>query len=210
MDALLSYVVALLTAYGPWLVFVITLIETAAFVGLLVPAEPTVLLAAFLADRGVFALREVALATFFGGLTGDQIGYFLGRFAGRRAVRSGGRLGRLWGRYEPGAAALFRRHSNLGVSVARLLSFIRTLMPWFAGMSEMRYGRFLLYDILGVACWAAGSIALGYAAGESWRVVADLLGGATAAAIFIALLVGFVVVRRRRRLLGRVLDAGEA
>lgn len=206
MDVLLDTIVELLVAYGPWLVFVVTLAETAAFVGLLIPAEATVLVAAFLADRGVFSLTSVALATFLGGFVGDQIGYALGRFGGRRVIREEGWLGRVWRRYERGADLLFRRHSVVAVSIARFISFVRTLMPWFAGMSGMNYGRFLLYDIIGVLGWGAASIALGYAAGESWRAVADLLGTAAAVIIFVALLIAFVVARRKRRLLTKMTE----
>ena len=124
----------------------VSLAETAIFVGLLVPAEATVLVAAFLAGRGVFAVEAIFAAAFAGGLIGDQIGYLLGRFGGARIAARGGRLGRLWRRYEQATGALFRRRSALAVTLARFISFVRTLMPWFAGMTGMSYGRFLVYE----------------------------------------------------------------
>ncbi len=199
MEALLQEIVALLIAAGPWVVFAAVAVETAVFVGLLVPAEATVLLAAFLADRGYFALGDILAATLFGGFVGDQTGYLLGRHGGARIAARGHGLGRLWRRYEIATAHLFRRHSALSVTLARFLSFIRTLMPWFAGMSRMPYGRFLVYDVLGVLGWGIGSVAIGYAAGESWHMVAGALGTAGSVAFGLLLVLALVLAYRRRR-----------
>jgi membrane-associated protein len=195
---MLADIADLLIALGPWIVFLVVLAETAIFVGLVVPAEATVLLAAFLAFRGVFSVEQILAATFFGGLIGDQIGYALGRFGGRRVVGSAGWAGRTWGRWEAAASVMFQRRAALSVTLARFVGFVRTLMPWFAGMSGMSYGRFLAYDTVGVAGWAAGSVALGYLAGESWRVAANAAGTATAALMALAVLAAAVVWVRRR------------
>ncbi|MBI4544413.1 MAG: DedA family protein [Gemmatimonadetes bacterium] len=198
MDNLLHELVRLLITGGPWIVLVVALSETAVFAGLLVPAEATVLVAAFLAQRGLFPLEHILLAAFFGGLLGDQMGYVFGRIGGARMAARGGFLGRLWQRHEMTAAGLFRRHSALAITFARFLSFVRTLMPWFAGMSRVPYGRFLLYDSLGVLGWAGGSVALGYLAGESWRMAASTLGTVGGAVLVLLVLAALLAARRRR------------
>lgn len=199
MEGLLHDIVALLIALGPWVVFFVALSETAVFLGLLIPAEATVLVAAFLAYRGVFPLEQIFAATFFGGLVGDQVGYLLGRHGGTRIVARSGRVRRMWDRYDSAASDLFRRHSALAVTLARFISFVRTLAPWFAGMSRLSYPRFLLYDLIGVFGWAAGSVALGYLAGESWHLIADVLGVASGAAVALVGLVFILIAIRRRR-----------
>lgn len=79
MESLLRDIIGWLTAAGPEVVFVVVMTETAFFIGLLVPAEATVLVAAYLAERGTFELEHVLAATLLGGFAGDQIGYALGR-----------------------------------------------------------------------------------------------------------------------------------
>lgn len=202
VEALLDQLIRLLLTVGPWIVLVATFVETAFFVGLIIPAEATVLLAAALADAGKFSLTSVFVATFVGAFLGDQTGYVLGRFGGNRVIAREGRIARLWHKYEPVSAQLFRRHAASSVSIARFISFVRTLMPWFAGMSRMHYGRFLVYDLIGVLGWSVASIALGYAAGESWRVVANAVGSVSAyiiAAILTLLLVAAVLKRIHAR-----------
>lgn len=194
MEALLEHLIRLLLAVGPWIVLVVTFAETAVFIGLLIPAEATVIVASVLAVQGEFSIRAVFLATFVGGFLGDQTGYLLGRFAGNKVVAREGLIANLWHKYEPVAAKLFRRQAALSVSIARFISFVRTLMPWFAGMSEMRYGRFLVYDFIGVLGWTAASVAVGYIAGESWRLVAAHLG--VASAYLVAAIIGIVIIAK--------------
>lgn len=207
MDAFLQDIIQLLIRLGPWIVFVVTAAETAVFLGLLIPAEATVLVAAFLADAGYFEIEEVLLATLAGGFLGDQVGYALGRASGRRAAARDGRLGRLWRRHEARATLLFRQRSILAVTLARFVSFVRTLMPWFAGMTGMSYPRFLVYDILGVLGWGVGSVFAGYLAGRSWHALADALG-TVSTIIIVALLAVLAVIgvraRQRRRATVRI------
>lgn len=201
MEALLQDIIQLLIRVGPWIVFFVTASETAFFIGLLIPAEATVLVAAFLANSDYFELRHVVAATLAGGFVGDQLGYLLGRYGGRRFAARQGRVGRMWRLYEPRATALFRQKSLLSVTGARFISFVRTLMPWFAGMTGMPYGRFLFYDILGVTGWGLGSIAAGYLAGRSWHIMASALGTvSTIVVMAIGLGLGFLAIRARRRL----------
>ncbi|MEX0906725.1 MAG: dephospho-CoA kinase [Gemmatimonadota bacterium] len=201
MESLLQDIIELLIRLGPWVVLLVTATETAFFIGLLIPAEATVLVAAFMAQAGYFSVVHVLLATILGGLLGDQIGYVLGRTGGRRAAASAGRLGRLWRQHEARALVLFRQRSILAVSAARFISFVRTLMPWFAGMSRMSYGRFLLYDAIGVIGWGTASVGAGYLAGRSWHVMASALGTASTL-IILALLgtIGLMTIRSRRRM----------
>lgn len=199
MESLLSDIIALLQQAGPGIVFVITAAETAFFIGLLLPAEATVLVAAFMADLGYFRLGDVLLATLLGGFAGDQVGYLLGRFGGRRAVASEGRIGRLWRQQEPRATALFKRRAIYSVSLARFISFVRTLMPWFAGMSGMPYRQFLIYDIIGVTGWGVASVMAGYLAGRSWEVLATALGTFSSVVVIALIVAAIVAVARNRR-----------
>jgi membrane-associated protein len=195
-------IIEILRAVGPGVVFLMTLVETAFFVGLIIPAEATVLVAAFLAAEGVFPIEYVLATTLLGALAGDQIGYALGRYGGRRFAARGGRLGRLWSRYEPRATAMFKRHAAVSVTLARFVSFVRTLMPWFAGMTGMPYGRFLGWDVLGVLGWGVASVAAGFVAGESWHVLASVLGTASAIIVGVLVLAGIVVGFRSRHAAG--------
>jgi membrane protein DedA with SNARE-associated domain len=198
VDVLLHDIIPLLLRIGPWLLFAVVAAETAIFLGLLIPAEATVLLAGFLVSRGHFELGPVLVATIGGAFVGDQIGYGLGRFYGHRVAAREGWSGRLWRRYEGRVTALFIRRAIVAVTLVRFLSFVRTLTPWFAGMSRLDYRRFLFYNALGVIGWGAASVAAGYLAGASWRMMAGAIGTATAAILLVLALTALLVALRRR------------
>ena len=198
MEALLNQLIRLLVSVGPWIVLAATFMETAFFIGLLVPAEAIVLLAAVLADHHKFTLTAVISATFCGAFLGDQAGYWVGRLGGTRMIARAGYIGNVWRWYEPITLRLFRQSPIVSVTLARFVSFVRTLMPWFAGMRQMPYVRFVIFDFLGVLGWSFASVAVGYAAGASWKYVAQTIGQFTAYILGGVLVLGLLFELRRR------------
>jgi membrane-associated protein len=207
VDVLLHDLVPWIVQHGTWVILVVVAAETACFLGLLVPAEAIVLLGGFLASQGHFPVTDVLLATCVGAFAGDNLGYALGRRWGTRVGAHTGVLGRLWRRYERRATTLFRRRSLYAVTLARFISFVRTLMPWFAGMARLPYGRFVIHDLVGVVGWGVASVAAGYLAGASWQIVAGTLGTASAVVIFLILLATAVAALRQRRVARRLENA---
>lgn len=193
----------LVESMGPWLVALVAFLETSFITGLLVPCGPVIIAAVTLAGEDLLQLEWIAVAAVSGALAGDSVGYWVGRGGGDAAVRAPGRIGVLARRAEPRARKLIRLHPVYGVTGARLLSFVRTLMPALAGLSGLSYRRFLLWDILGVALWAAAYIGIGLAADGSWSVLSGILGTG-GALLFVALVVvAWLELRRRRRSPGR-------
>ncbi|MBW8800840.1 MAG: DedA family protein [Streptomyces sp.] len=190
-------------AAGWWsyvVVFVLTASETSAFVGLLVPGETAVLLGAAVAGRGglnVFLLAAVVVA---GAVTGDSLGYALGR----RCARRPGRPRPLAARRTARARAFLAHHGAATVLTSKFIGFARTFVPYAAGSSGMPYRRFLGYSALASLVWGAATVTLGYFAGAA---AADYLRppgptGALAVAAVAALVLVVVKVcthRRRRR-----------
>lgn len=173
--------------------------ETSFITGLVVPAGVATAFGAFLASEGYLSLAVVVGFAGTGALVGDSVGFWLGRRYGVGLLRGGGRLRRLARRHEPRATALFQGHPIYAVTFARLVSFVRTLMPLAAGMSRVGYARFLAYDLLGVGGWVVAYVAAGYLAGRSWRWVAGALGTGWAVA-FAAVGLGWWLAVRYRKL----------
>lgn len=122
-------------AAGWWsyaVVFVLTASETSAFIGLLVPGETAILLAAAVAGRGelnAFLLTAVVVA---GAVTGDGLGYALGRRCARRfglprtpGASTGHRTAR--------ARAFLAHHGGATVITSKFIGFARTFVPYAAG-----------------------------------------------------------------------------
>ena len=176
-------------AWGPWLVGLMAFLETSFITGLMIPCGPVLIAAVTLAQEGILELHWVVIAAVGGALAGDSVGYWVGARGGGHAARASGGLARLARRAEPRARRLFGRHPFFAVTVARLLSFVRTLMPPAAGLGDLPYRRFLLWDIPGVLLWAALYVGIGLAADGGLDLLDEILGtgGAVTALVIVGL-----------------------
>lgn len=187
----------LLPSVGPWLLLALAVAETSFVTGLVVPAGVATAFGAFLAAEGLFELPDVVLYAGAGALLGDSVGFWVGRRGGGGLLRGDGRIGVLARRHLPRTRELFDRHALYAVSVARLVPFVRTLMPMTAGASAVSYPRFLLFDLVGVAGWVAEYVAIGWLAGESWRWVSGVVGTGWAVVFLVVALMAWLAARRR-------------
>lgn len=172
--------------------------EAAVFIGFVVPGETAVLLGGFLASNHHLNIWVLCVLVVVAAIMGDSVGYEVGRLFGPRVVR--------WRLLERHEAQLSRARRMLSVKggpavfLARFTAFFRAVMPGLAGLSDMHYRRFLLWNALGGATWGVGFCLVGYFAGASYEKVAGTIG--TGSAIVVAVLVvGALVVwqvRRRR------------
>ena len=180
---MLQYLIDLVGRLGQWgylIIFLGAMLESAAFLGLVIPGESLVLVAGFLAAQGLLDLDLLIINVAVGAVAGDSIGYEMGRRMGRPAlVRYGSRFGLTEARVQS-ADAFFARRGNKAVFFGRFVGFARALVPFLAGSSRMAYRAFLSYNILGAALWASGVTLLGYFLGASWQTAARWIGRASA------------------------------
>jgi membrane-associated protein len=173
---LLAWLADHLYRLGPGVLFAVCMLETAVFIGLVLPVGALIAFAALLSASGLFSPGEVAFAAIAGAIVGDQAGYALGRWFGVRSRPPTGPISRLWAGTMERTGKLFRRYGLLAVPPARATPFVRTVMPWFAGRSGMRWPRFFLFDLIGIALWATVYVGGGFLAGYGWRQAADEFG----------------------------------
>lgn len=191
--------VELLARAGPGLVFLLAFLETVFVTGLVMPTGPVIILSTLMAGGvGSYGIEAVVLGAVAGGALGDSSGFWIGRRFGERVLRADGLLGRIGSRHLPRAVALAGRHPLMGVGFARMVSFVRTLTPPLAGMSRLSYPRFLAYDLVGVACWAATYVGVGLLAAQGWRITTRWIGVGWAFLFLVGLLVLWALSRRRK------------
>lgn len=198
MNAILEPVLDLLPTYGPGLLFVLAILETSFVTGLLVPSGLATSAATALALQGRLELGSILTAAVLGGAVGDHLGFWIGRTWGRRLLAPERRWSRALAERRPTVDDLFGRHPLFSVTIARLISFVRTVMPVTAGMSGLPYRRYVPFELLGVVAWGLMYVAIGMLARESWEVATQVVGVGGTVAFSVAALVGWRVMRRRR------------
>jgi undecaprenyl-diphosphatase len=197
----LHYLLDLVARLGHWsyvIIFAAAALECAAFVGLLIPGESLMLASGFFAHRGLLELDAVIVVAIFGATVGDSIGFQLGARLGREwLIRHGARFGIKRQRLAR-ADAFFARHGPKAVFFGRFVGFARALVPFVAGASRMRYGKFIAYDALGAVLWSVACVMLGYVLGASWQI-AERWISRSGLIVGALLAVGVIVMTMRRR-----------
>jgi membrane protein DedA with SNARE-associated domain len=196
----------LVQSYGYYAVFALIALES---LGIPLPGESALIAAALYAGTthhlNIAALAAVAAAA---AVIGDNAGYWIGKTGGRALAERYGRYVRLTrtrlkvGRY------LFARHGVKVVFFGRFVAVLRTYAAFLAGLSRMRWSRFLLANAAGGVVWvsfyAFGAYALGSAASSIGSTI-TIVGWAVAGTLTAAM----IVIGRRslRRLEQRAEDA---
>jgi membrane protein DedA with SNARE-associated domain len=176
----------------PWLVVAAACLlpaaETALMAGLVIPGELIAVGAGLLAARGHVPVAAVCAAAVIGAVTGDAVGYVVGRHF-RKAIAS--RISKKnWTR----AQEWLRRRGAPAVFLARFTAFVRSVMPPAAGAARLPFSRFLLWSVPAGVLWGTGSVLLGYYAGRQSAYVLHWTAG-----IAVALIAGFLVYTRLSR-----------
>ncbi|MDT8341704.1 MAG: DedA family protein [Longimicrobiales bacterium] len=166
----------ILDSWGLPALFVLAVLETSFVTGLVVPSGAAAAFAAAVSRDDPATLLGVAVAAAAGGWLGDVVGFAVGRASGPRLLDGRGWSGRIFRRHRTTAGRLLGRHPLYSVTFARLVSFVRTLMPMSAGASGMTAATFLAYQLPGVLLWTALYLGIGVAAGESWQAATSLVG----------------------------------
>jgi membrane-associated protein len=166
------------------------MLETSILIGLVVPGDTIAIVAATgVEDPAQFVF--LVLAVIVGALTGESIGFALGRYFGPRIRAS--RLGRRIGEHNwERAENYLDRRGGLAVLVSRFLPVLHSLIPLTVGMSTMRYRRFMTWTVPACILWAFAYVSVGALAAGSYRQMADRLH--YAGYIFVAIIVGFALV----------------
>jgi len=184
-----------LGAWAPLVVFLLSVGESAAFLGLFLPGEATVVLGGVLAGTGRASFGTVALAAVAGAVIGDSIGYWMGARFGSRLLAHP-RLESFARRLDSAEASL-ATHGWWALVIARFSSFFRAVVPFAAGTSRMPYGRFLVGNVIGGVAWGLLYTRLGYLAGDNYPTVERWIhtGGLVLAAI-VTVIIGVVLFAR--------------
>lgn len=195
LDALARVPVSLLL-FTAW---ALAFAESGLGLGLVVPGETgVVILSTTVTGPGRFAAMVAVVS--LGSTMGDHVGYLLGRRYGERLRHT--RLVRRMGEesWERATAAL-HKYGPSAIYVTRLLPVVRSLTPAAAGVSQVRYVRFLPASLLGALTWAGLYVSVGALAGASAERIAKAVdtGGLILVTLLAAAAVVVWLLRRRTR-----------
>ncbi|MBI3894605.1 MAG: VTT domain-containing protein [Acidobacteria bacterium] len=194
----LTNVEGIITWGGVILVCVIIFVETGLFFGFFLPGDSLLVTAGIFAAAGFLDLPTLL---FFGSLCavlGDQVGYYIGRKAGQ-ALYSRPNSRTFKRQHLERTRGFYERYGAKTIVLARFVPIVRTFAPAVAGAAEMRYRRFVTYNVMGGVLWILSMTLVGYFLGAYIPNIDRYIHWVIAAVIFVSILPVVVEVLRARQ-----------
>ena len=186
-------------------VFLFVMIESS---GIPFPGETMLLLAAFYSaiDQQLH-LPIIIVCAAFGAIMGDNIGYYIGKTGGKAVVNRYGRYVFLKPEHLARAEQFFARHGDKTVFLGRFVAVLRAWAAFLAGVNQMHWRTFFIYNAAGGIVWATVYGLLGYYAGKIFHdnfsqvehFASTLTWIVTGLIIVVAAISTIVYLRRRKR-----------
>ena len=180
--------------HAGWVIFLVSLAESLAIVGVLVPGVVILLGVGALIGSGVLDFWSMCAWAVAGAIIGDGLSYQLGRHFDYLTERF------RWFRLHPDhlekGHEFFQKWGDVSVALGRFFGPIRAIVPLVAGLMDMPPGRFYLANVLSAVVWAPAYLAPGILLGKTTG--SDGLGHTLiiVAAVF-AVIILLLALRRR-------------
>lgn len=157
--------ISLIEAIGYAGVFGIVFAETGLFLGFFLPGDSLLFVAGFLASQEFFSLPVLLLGIFLSGVLGNVFGYEFGRRIGPKIFSREDSL--IFKKaHALKAQAFYDKHGPKTIVLARFMPIVRTFAPIIAGVANMRYRTFFIYNLIGSLVWTLGLVLMGYSLGS--------------------------------------------
>lgn len=163
IPAVISALEPIVNKYGYYGVGSLVLLED---FGVPAPGETVLTAAAFFAGLGHLNIFLVALVGFLGAVLGDNIGFAIGQYGGHPLVERFGKYIFLTPERIRTIEQFFNRNGGKVIIVARFVEGLRQANGLIAGISEMRWAKFVTFNAIGAALWVGVWSAVGYYGGD--------------------------------------------
>lgn len=149
--------------YGYGAVFFGILLEN---MGIPLPGETITLVGGFLAGNNELNVWLVLLSAIAGAIVGDSFGYWIGRWGGWPFLLRLGKIFRIQEEQIAEGRRQFSENAAKAVFLGRFIALLRIFAGPLAGIAQMPYRQFLLYNAAGAALWASVMVGVSFFIGQ--------------------------------------------
>lgn len=162
--------------YGAWvyaLLFLIVFVETGVVVMPFLPGDSLLFIVGALCGAGLMSLPLAMAILLAAAILGDQMNCAIGRYFGPKVFQW--EDSRFFNRQAfERAHAFYERYGGITIVLARFMPFLRTFVPFVAGVADMSRAKFTAYNVAGGMLWVVGLTGAGYLFGNLPWVQANL------------------------------------
>lgn len=162
-----------------------------------IPSEVILAFGGFMTTYTKMSVVGVIISATIGSVLGAVILYYIGKLLNKERLIKivSGKIGKvlfLKAKDIEKADEWFDKRGNVTVFFCRFIPIVRSLISIPAGMSEMRFGRFITLTVLGTTIWNTVLVILGSIMGSSWGKIAEFIDK-YASITLIVLVIVFVI-----------------
>jgi membrane protein DedA with SNARE-associated domain len=159
----LDNVQQLARVYGYWAIFLGVLLEN---LGIPIPGETVTLVGGFLAGNQELNYWLVLGDAIAGATIGGICGYWIGRAGGWPLLVRVGSLLRISEARLLHIKKQFSENAAKAVFFGRFFALLRIFAAPIAGIAEMSFGKFFVFNLMGASVWASVMVTLAFFAGK--------------------------------------------
>ncbi len=172
--------------------------ETGLLVGCFLPGDSLLITAGLVAATGTLNIWWLNVLLIAAAIVGDSVGYAIGRRLGPRLFTREKSL-----LFNPAhverTRRFYERYGPKTIVIARFVPIIRTFAPVLAGVGEMRYRRFVFYNVTGGIAWVVSMTWAGYLLGHTIPNIGDHIHIVVVIVIVLSVIPIAVELRRERQ-----------
>ena len=106
----------------------------------------------------------VSVLLIIAAILGDAVNYAIGRRIGPVVFQRDTRF--LKREHLERTHAFYEKHGGKTIILARFIPIVRTFAPFVAGVGQMSYGKFALYNVVGAVVWVVLFVGAGWKFGK--------------------------------------------
>lgn len=178
--------------------FAIVFVETGLLVGFFLPGDSLLISAGLVAAAGTLNIWWLNVLLCIAAITGDSVGYAIGRRAGPALFTRPESL--LFNpKHVERTRRFYERYGAKTIVIARFVPIVRTFAPVVAGVGQMEYRTFITFNVLGGIGWVVSMTWAGYFLGHAIPNIREHMPKLVMVVIVLSVLPIFIELWRERR-----------
>lgn len=162
-DKHLDTIIAMFGMVTYLLLFLVIFSETGLVVCPFLPGDSLIFAAAAITARvnSPINIWVLFIVLVLAAVLGNTVNYLVGRKIGQRIYDSG-KERFIKKKHIDKAILFYEKHGGMAVIFSRFVPFVRTFIPFVAGIGRMNFAKYSLYNIIGGFSWVSLMSILGY------------------------------------------------